>query len=294
MREAVSDMLAQEVTGATEARVTFEIADVYSENQLDIALGVTYKSGVASVKNQFDFSKTDILSRTVVKFLQVYYTIDVDIPEKPSDLFASLVTWSSLDKQINGDISPMYVSSIAYGRMALFTMESTYSSTEIHNALQASVKAINTSVDLDVANKNILQQSSIKATIIGGSGQSAVQAVNGCEGLREYMTTGGNYSKGTAAAPLAYKLRYLCDNGICRVVMAGGGRDGPARSEVLEDRGLDPGSHLQRDHLRFLRQGSRQSSEEPPGAQPGGFLVPPLRTRAALGPTPARNTRRSA
>lgn len=220
MREAIAQILDQEVTGATPARVTFEISDVYSENQLNIALGVTYKSGLASVKNQFDFSRTDILSRTVVKFLQVYYTIDVDIPEKPSDLFASSVSWDNLSKQINGDISPMYVSSIAYGRMALFTMESTYSSTQVHDALQASMKAINTSVDLDVTNKNILQQSSIKATIIGGSGQSAVQVVNGFEGLKEYMTTGGNYNKDTAAAPLAYKLRYLCDNGICRIVMA--------------------------------------------------------------------------
>jgi thiol-activated cytolysin len=220
MREAIGEILAQDVTGATDARVTFEIEDVYSESQLDIALGVTYKSGLASVKNQFDFSKTDILSRTVVKFMQVYYTIDVDIPEKPSDFIDPSVSWESFRKQISGTISPMYVSTIAYGRMALFTMESTYSSTEVRNALSASFNAINTQVDLEVGYKNILQQSSMKATIIGGSGAEAVQAVNGFEGLKQYMTQGGNYDKDTAAAPLAYKLRYLCDNGTCRIVMA--------------------------------------------------------------------------
>lgn len=220
MREAISDILSSEVTGATEARVTFEVVDVHSESQLDLALGVSYNSGTVNVKNQFDFSRTDVLSRTIVKFLQVYYTIDVDVPQKPSECFAPAVSWASLDQQINGQVSPMYVSTIAYGRMALFTMESTYSSTQIHNALDASFAAIKTNTTLDVKHASVLQQSSMKATIIGGSGAQAVQVVNGFEGLRTYMTEGGNYDKDTAAAPLAYKLRYLCDNGSCRIVMA--------------------------------------------------------------------------
>lgn len=220
MREAIADILAQEVTGATDARGTFEITDVYSESQLDIALGVTYDSGLTSVKNQFDFSKTESLSRTLVKFLQVYYSIDVDVPEKPSDLFASWVSWGSLETQMSGHVSPAYVSTIAYGRMALFSLESKFSSTQVHEAIEASIKAINTDVDLDVKHKNVLQQTTMKATIVGGSGQQAVQVVNGFEGLKQYMTQGGNYSKDTAAAPLAYKMRHLRDNETCAVVMA--------------------------------------------------------------------------
>ena len=220
MRNAIAEILGQDVTGATEARVTFEIVDVYSESQLDLAVGVTYKNGLNSVKNQFDFSNTEILSRTLVKFLQVYYTIDVDLPEKPSDLFDQSVSWETLDKHISGQVSPMYVSTISYGRMALFSLESTYSSTQVHNALQASIAAINTNVSVDMTHKSVLTESTMKATIIGGSGQQAVQAVNGFDGLKEYMTSGGNYDKNTAAAPLAYKMRYLSDNGTCRIVMA--------------------------------------------------------------------------
>jgi thiol-activated cytolysin len=220
MREAIADILAQEVTGATEARVTFEIANVYSASQLDLALGVSYKSGLTSVRNQFDFSRTDVLSRTLVKFMQVYYTIDVDVPQQASDLFAPSVTWDSIKAQMSGNVSPVYVSSIAYGRMAFFSIESTYSSTEVSNALNASIKAIKANVDLDTSYKNVLATSTMKATIIGGSGQSAVQVVNGFDGLKEYMTQGGNYNKDTAAAPLAYKMRYLRDNSTCEIVMA--------------------------------------------------------------------------
>ena len=220
MREAIASILAQEVTGATEARVTFEIISVYSASQLDLALGVNYKSGLTSVRNQFDFTRTDVLSRTLVKFLQVYYTIDVDVPRQPSDLFAESVTWESIQRQMSGNVSPAYVSSIAYGRMAFFSVESSYSSTEVSNALDVSIKAIRSNIDVDTAYKSVLAKSTMKATIIGGSGQSAVQVVNGFEGLKQYITQGGNYSKDTAAAPLAYKMRYLRDNSTCEIVMA--------------------------------------------------------------------------
>lgn len=51
------------------------------------------------MRNQFDFSRTDILGCTVVKFMQIYYTIDVDFPEKPRDCFLSSVSWENLKDQ---------------------------------------------------------------------------------------------------------------------------------------------------------------------------------------------------
>jgi thiol-activated cytolysin len=222
MRNAIAEILAQEVTGATAAFVTFEIEDIHSESQLDIALGATYRRGLSSVKDQFNFSNTEVLSRTLVKFMQVYYTIDVDVPQRPSDLFDSSVTWSDLDGQIGGSTSPMYVSSISYGRMALFTFESRYSSTQVKNALDATYESVKDggSGHLSYEYETMLAETSIKGTIIGGSGASAVDVVNGFEGLKTYMTQGGNYDKNTAAAPLSYTLRYLSDNGICQVVLA--------------------------------------------------------------------------
>lgn len=219
MREEIADILAQEVTGSTAARMSFEIKDVYSESHLNIALGVSYNDGVNAVRSQFDFSRTDVLTRVLVKFMQVYYTIDIDIPESPSDLFAPSVSWEKLERQLHG-VTPVYISSIAYGRMALFAMESSCTKTEVHEALNASLQAIDTNIDLDIQHRSVLQRSTIKATIVGGSGREAVQAVNGFDGLKEYMTKGGDYDQNTAAAPLAYLLRYVCDNSACKIVKA--------------------------------------------------------------------------
>lgn len=220
MRTAVGEILAQNVTGATAAYVTHEISQVYSEEQINLALGASLTDGRFSIARQFDFSNSEILSRTLVKFMQIYYTIDIDLPAKPSDLFAPSVNWAQLASQISAATSPMYITSISYGRMALFSMESTYSAVEVSDAVEASVTAIEAGVNLAGEYADILQDTTIKATIIGGSGASAVLSIDGFEGLREYMLDGGNYNSDTAGAPMAYHLRYLSDNASGRVVMA--------------------------------------------------------------------------
>jgi thiol-activated cytolysin len=220
MRTAISDILTQNVTGATAAYVTHEISQVYSEEQFNLALGASLTDGRFAIARQFDFSNTEILSRTLVKFMQIYYTIDIDLPAKPSDLFAPSVSWSQLQGQISAATSPMYISSISYGRMAIFSMESTYSGLQVEDAVRASLVAIDAGVEVNPAYGTVLQNTTIKATIIGGSGAAAVLSVDGFAGLRQYMLAGGDYDSDTAGAPMAYHLRYLSDNASGRVVMA--------------------------------------------------------------------------
>ena len=47
-----------------------------------------------------------------IRFIQKYFTIDMDIPEK-----------SFIEGSINAQYSPVYVSSIAYGRVGILTLE---------------------------------------------------------------------------------------------------------------------------------------------------------------------------
>ena len=218
VREAIGEILSQEVAGATPARITFNIKNVYSEEQLQLAVGASYKSGFGHVKAQFDFSNSDIKTRILVKFMQVYYTIDIDIPDKPSDFFDSSVTWDDLQSQISQHTSPMYVSTITYGRMALFSFESSEESTEVNAAVSAAFSGFKT--DIDASYKTTLESSTIKATIIGGSGASAVSAINGFDGIKEYILTGGDYNRDTAAAPLSYKLRHLKGNAVGNIILS--------------------------------------------------------------------------
>lgn len=74
------------------------------------------------MQNDLDYLKT----RLVARFIQNYYTLDMDMPSSPADLFDGEV-----NATLFGTHMPMYVSSVTYGRMALFTIESELEETEV-------------------------------------------------------------------------------------------------------------------------------------------------------------------
>ena len=217
VREALNDILSADVTGATPARLSFEIENVYSEEQLSLAVQGNYKNSFVDVAGSFDFNRLDIRSRLVVKFLQIYYTVDMDLPQSPDDLFEELPSMEEL-----GSTSPLYVSTVTYGRMVLFTVESSYSSTEINAALNAAFSAgvQSGSIDISAQYKKMIDSSTLKAYILGGSGGNAVQSVNGIEGIVDFITSGGDYSKDSPGAALSYKLRFLKDNSVANIILA--------------------------------------------------------------------------
>lgn len=142
------------------------------------------------VDGGFDFSNKQIKSRLVAKFIQNYYTLDMDLPAVPSDLFEN-----DVDQALFGLYMPMYVSTVTYGRMALFTIESELEETEVRTYLNGSYANVDASA-------------------------SAGAAINGFEDFKNYIQSGGNYSRSSPGAPISYKLRYIRDNSIGKIVFA--------------------------------------------------------------------------
>ncbi|WP_158978714.1 thiol-activated cytolysin family protein [Cellulophaga sp. L1A9] len=217
IREAINDILSTEVTGATASKLSFEVSNVYSEEHLKGSIGANYNSTTVDVGSSFDFSSEKVESRVVVKYVQSYYTIDMDAVENPSDLFTELPEVASL-----GATLPSYVSTVTYGRMILFTATSSYSNTEMNAAFSAAFEAGISSgnVQIDASYQNIINNSSIKAFVMGGSGAEAVQAVTGIEGVKSFILSGGNYTKDSPGAPLSYTLRNISNNAISNIVLA--------------------------------------------------------------------------
>jgi hypothetical protein len=60
----------------------------------------------------------------------------------------------------------------------------------------------------------------MKVYILGGSGADASGTINGFEDFKKYITEGGNFSKTSPGAPISYKLRYINDNKIGKIVFA--------------------------------------------------------------------------
>ena len=217
VRKKINEILSSNVNGATPAKINFEIQEVHSREQLNLAVGANYQNATSDISGSFAFGSEEIKSRVMVKFMQIYYTIDMDIPENPSDLFTSLPDIEDL-----GSISPMYVSTVKYGRMVLFSATSSRTTTEVRAALNAAFESGVTKGEIDITgdHKKVIEESEIQAYVIGGSGGDASGIVNGISGLKNYIINGGNYSKDSPGAMLAYKMRFLKDNSIGKVLLS--------------------------------------------------------------------------
>ncbi|HEY0477264.1 MAG TPA: thiol-activated cytolysin family protein [Kofleriaceae bacterium] len=219
-RDALSSILDAEITGSTPANLYSEIEQVHSENQLNMALGVqaSWGLGIASLKSSFDWSNQNIRSRYVVRYTQAYYTVDLDAPSSPSALLAPGIALEDVQGKMDAQRPPVYVSSVTYGRMVLFTFESQYSSEEMSAALDFAYSGgVDVRGDVSVTYKDIISQSKITAFILGGDAGSAAQTIDSYDALISFIKTGGNYSRQSPGAPIAYKLSYLKDNSPARM-----------------------------------------------------------------------------
>ena len=219
-REALSSIVDAEITGSTPANLYSEIEQVHSQQQLDMALGVqaSWGLGVASLKSSFNFSQQEVRSRYLVKYTQAYYTVDLDAPSSPSAMLNPLVTLAEVKEHMDATRPPVYVSSITYGRMVLFTFESEYSAEEMGAALEFAYSGgYDVSGQVSVTYKDILSKSKITAFILGGNAMTAVQTIDSYEKLIDFIKSGGNYSRESPGAPIAYKLNYLKDNSPARM-----------------------------------------------------------------------------
>ena len=218
-RDNLGQILGAEVTGATPANISAEIEEVHSSDQLSVAIGAGVSwPGLAEVNASFNFGNQDVRSRYVVKFVQSYYTVDIDQPGNPSDMIAASVPLSEVEAKFGDKNPPVYVSSITYGRMVMFTFESELSATELGSALDFTYRGgADISGNVSLTYKEMISQSNITAYILGGSGSDAVQTIDGFDALKEFIKQGGDYSRDSPGAPIAYKLAYLADNSPARL-----------------------------------------------------------------------------
>lgn len=219
-RDALSGILNTEITGSTAADISSDIEQVHSEEQLNMALGVqaSWGLGVASLKTSFNFSNSETRSHYLVKYTQNYYTVDFDAPQNPSAVLDPNVLLSDVQSHMDATHPPAYVSSVTYGRMVLFTFESSYSDEEMGAALNFAYKGgADVSGNVSVTYKDIISNSKITAFILGGDAGAAVQAIDSYDNLIAFIKDGGNYSLQSPGAPIAYKLNYLKDNSPARM-----------------------------------------------------------------------------
>lgn len=212
-REVLGATLRVGVTGTSAAEISWDNAQVTSREQIGTFLGIDSSMPIVSqLEASFHWSDTAMTSRTVLRFTQTYFTVDMDKPKSPAELFAQGVPEVEVDALVAGSTS--YVSSVAYGRTALVAYESTRSDTEVKAALGAKL-----GWDLGLVgtaasawSEDALEETSFSGYIYGGSSTAAARAFQGLDEVKSYIVSGGNYADTSPGSPIAYNLSNLRDN----------------------------------------------------------------------------------
>ncbi len=218
-REAINELLNQDGLEGP-ASLTFNVSEITSSNQLSLKLGSGI--GVNGISLGFGISPSTLFekSRKFAQFTQRYYSVGVDRPQYLSNFFDPSVTEEQIIEASNGYM-PVYVSNVIYGRRGIFELETEYDSESLEKAFSVGygVEGIGVSGEIKDAVSSSMKKSDMKLYILGGDGNSAVEAIDSYEAFVNHIQSGGRYSSSNRGEIIGFELRYLHDDSIAKTVI---------------------------------------------------------------------------
>ncbi len=204
----------------TATSISYTKTDSYSSEQLALSLGISVSYLASSVKATFGFNR-DVSERTVSAiFRETAFTVSVAAPQTPSSFLSSAFSRADLDAQLQQgnlgrDNIPVYVSSVTYGRMLMFSLTSTASSQEINATLEAMYRggAVTVEGNLSASQKSVLRNSKINVVTIGGDAENARNLI-ATGNLSKYFERTNSLS---TYRPISYEVRNLGDGSIAKL-----------------------------------------------------------------------------
>ncbi|NFL04149.1 alveolysin [Clostridium botulinum] len=198
-------------------RVSYSDTMVYSKSQLSTMLGCNFKAIDKSLNIDFNSIFKGQKKVMVVAYKQIFYTVSVDAPNRPSDVFGDNVTFNELTlKGLNNTNPPAYVSNVAYGRTIYVKLETTSKSGNVKAAFKALID--NQDISSNAEYKDILNQSSFTATVLGGGAQEHNKIVTkDFDEIRNVIKNNSVYSPQNPGYPISYTTTFLKDNHIASV-----------------------------------------------------------------------------
>lgn len=198
-------------------RFSYSDSMVYSKSQLSAKLGCNFKALNKALDIDFDSIYKGQKKVMLLAYKQIFYTVNVDAPNHPSDFFGDKVTFNDLAKKgVNSKNPPVYVSSVSYGRTIYVKLETTSKSANVKAAFKALIENQNISNNSEY--KNILNQSSFTATVLGGGAKEHNKVITkNFDEIRNIITNNSEYSPRNPGYPIAYTTSFLKDNSVATV-----------------------------------------------------------------------------
>jgi len=195
---------------------TFTSVESHSTSQTLLKLGLDARYLGAEASARLDYSKNASQRTYTAYFVQRLFTIAVDLPERASSLFADGVTGADLQALgISGSNLPLYIDSVSYGRILMFSFTSSASRERIAAALEFSYDSPIGGVDgfAETDLRQTLSSARIEVFALGGP-NTGVQNLIRDGSLASYFEAPLAINQ---VEPISFTLRNLGDNRLAKV-----------------------------------------------------------------------------
>ncbi|MGX7112679.1 thiol-activated cytolysin family protein [Gemella cuniculi] len=199
------------------AKIQYDETTAYSMSQLKAKFGADFEKVGAPLNIDFSAVHKGEKQVQVVNFKQVYFNASVDAPNNPADFLGKDVSPTDLiNRGINSQTPPVYVSNVAYGRSMYVKFETTSKSSEVKAAVNAVIKGVDIKPGSEYS--NILKNTSVTAVILGGNANGAARVVTGTiDDFKKLIKEGSTFNKENPGVPISYTTNFLKDNQIATI-----------------------------------------------------------------------------
>lgn len=221
----MQDAVAQLLEAWHQTRGDYQIAarsflttqTVYSSMQASLDLGFNAKWADGAARAQLNGSTSSETKVVLANYRQIFYTVTMDTPASPSDVFADSISEEDLRAVVSANHPPAYVRSVDYGRILMMRMEtsSSKSTMELQTSFKQIAKDLEAEGHVNAELEAIARQSKFTVVAIGGGVEQAAQFDGSAEDLKRlgaYIRENASFRRDNPGAPISYNVAFLKDN----------------------------------------------------------------------------------
>ena len=205
------------------ANTQFKKNILYNESEMALQFGVdvSYLKGKLGIN--FESITKQESSAYLVMFRQIFFTVSVEPPVHPADMFPESVSWQKdLAGKIDNNNPPVYVMNVQFGREVYVLLTSNMTSSELKAHLDGSLeyqKGTITTKD-DAMTKSLNKRINCSVITVGGKPvfiNGNLSEDNILDQVNELIQSNLNLTADNPALPLVYTTAFLKDNAIAHI-----------------------------------------------------------------------------
>jgi len=221
VQSAIGELVDLAVKDGHEASATasFKSSEIHSSEQAMLEMGIAGEYMGSSASASFEGSRSASESAYMATLIQRAFTVSIEHPTLPADVLSADFNPRDLEAlktsgALEGDNPPLYISSITYGRVLIYSMRSEDEARKVKAAIEASYRGA-ASVDGYAKGEieQTLRQADIEIAAIGGK-QENIEALIRSGDLKDYF---GENTQLTSMVPISFELRRLSDGQIAHI-----------------------------------------------------------------------------